>query len=479
MSTIRRAAFVLALVLGSVGIPSATAAAHHTTRPIHKAWSSIGFSNHNTAHDPTERTLTSASVHTLRPVVHRSIPRMGGPLIIDHGRLFDTCGGHGSHVWICAWSTSTLRQLWRARFVGSGDETDLAAAGHTLVVHAEGTTRYLALRQSSGARRWRISDPDPTLTIGLPPALATAKSLDYVDNHGRVVRRSMRTGKQLSRVAPNQLRPSAANNALLWELAGDIVTHHTVYRAISDERIAAAPLTCGHRYICPPIWTAHAGLYVHLIYADRRVFAAYSKSPTAFPEIGAFSARTGRREFTLRSNMAGWLEEGETEYLGSARDLIFFSDESGYVRAWKATGCGHRVCQPIWRSQPVLGQIDTPRFVETSGRLFTDGGYVYTTANVRHSHYGPPAAPKHIKFDFDPRVCAASLTWHAPAHTGRLPLTGSTVALGGGRVSYGSPTTGGFNGLPAGTYHAKIAVHNAWGHGPTASKTFTVPACSS
>ena len=119
-----------------------------------------------------------------------------------------------------------------------------------------------------------------------------------------------------------------------------------------------------------------------------------------------------------------------------------------------------------------------PQFVETNGRLFTEGGYVYATAKVRRSPFGPPAAPKHIKVDYDPRFCSNSLTWERPPHRGGLPLTGSTVTLTGGRVNYGYPTTGYFNGLPAGTYHAKIAERNAWGRGPATSTTFTVPKCA-
>lgn len=465
------AASAVCCVVGLVAVTDGATAA--TTTPT-RAWSSINFDNANTSDDASETALSSATLSTLHPVQQgHFLDESGhGAMVIASGRIFDTCSSSVQDtVGICAWSQSSLQPLWRTSIPG-GDpgETNLSASAGELFVHADGAP-YLALEQSTGATIWQVTDPDPVLTTYVPPPIVTSSVEAYLDNHGRLVERSLTTGAQLSRTAPAQLSPTAANNTLLAEVAGDVVVGQNVYR-LYDDGLTATPLTCPQTP-CLARWTASAPQYAQrIVYAEGRLFVDGEGG------IEAFSAATGAAEFVLTPFDDSNELLGGVQYLEAADDLIFASSGHGDVlSAWKVSGCAAAVCPSIWQADPVDQANSSAVFAETGGKLYTQGGWVYAPDAVQHSAYGPAGSPTHLKVTTNDSTCLTSLSWTPPADTGALPLTGSTVTLSNGDVTQGSADGTDFYFQASGHYIATVSVDTAWGPGAGRKINFTVPKC--
>ena len=284
------------------------------------------------------------------------------------------------------------------------------------------------------------------------------------------MRRSVTTGKELSRVPPSQLAPTVANNRLLAEVAGAVVVGQTVY-ILADAQVSAIPLTCGQR-LCQPLWSAPAPQSAQrLIYARGHLFVDGKDG------IYAYRAATGAAQFVLTQFSDQQELAGGVEYLEAADDLVFASNDDT-IHAWKAAGCGAALCPPIWQANPSGVSGASQVFVEAGGKLFTPGGWAYALDSVQHSPYGPANAPRHpVVTNFQTASCQTSIVWTPPVVTGGLPLTASTVALSDGTVTQGASDRIDYFFLPAGSYIASIAEDSAWGPGASTTITFDVPSC--
>ena len=452
----------------------AVAAAPAVGSTAQAGWPSINFTNANTSDDTTETVLNSASVGTLHPVEHGAFNADGapGPIVISGGRLFDACSQDNQQntIGICAWSQLTLKLLWQTSVPG-GDpgETNLTAASGELFVHADGFP-YEALAQTTGSRLWQVTDSDPNETTYIPPPIVTGSVEAYFDNAGRLVERSITTGAQLLREAPSAMAPTAANNTLLAEVAGDVVVGQTVY-SLSDSNLIATPLTCGHP-ACAPRWTVGAPQFAaEIVYAGGRLFVGGTGG------IQVFNASTGAAEFVL-SSFDGATLAGGVELTEVADDVIFASTGNA-MYAWNTNGCGAADCLPSWQAEPSDLVNVSGAFVESAGKLYAPGGWVYAVNSVQPSPYGPAAAPSKLSVrNSHDASCTTSITWTPPTRTGGLPLTGSTVALSNGRSEQSWSGGAAYYFLPKGRYTATVAVDTPWGPGATSTVKFSVPACT-
>ena len=368
----RRRAFVVATCVATMAAllypvhgDVAQAAATRSSR-----WAMTGGTARNAGHNPGESRLTPRNVGRLRLDWRRNVGAGGDetPLVVGR-RIFTTCGKGG----VCArrratgrvlWHregdiasrtdvlarpafidgvvVATIRRhplhlggidprtgrlLWRRRFPDASQTTNWPTA-HEETIYVGASDGYLhALDSTTGARRWRAESQFASV-----PAVGGG----YVFVNG---------GRQGS--GPYLQVYDRRTGADAWVADGGsavgspvIVRGRVVIRTPDGHLLAWGVKGCGRR-ICRPVWSVDAGVGeygLHTLSAGpRNLFLDSSDG-----RLVVIDAETGRRK---------WESDRGVANLGppTVANGVAYVADGLYVQAFRAAGCGRRVCQPLWQ----------------------------------------------------------------------------------------------------------------------------------
>lgn len=361
------------------------------------------------------------------------VPAYVGTAASDGSTVFVTAAHHPAEFQALDAATGEVR--WRVELDGSQIHMGPQLAGDLVLVTTMGPVLH-ALDAATGSVRWTLDVTERGVT---PAVVGDDVYVPVVGGLAVVDRRtgSIRWVAQGARVTGSPL----VHRGLV------IVGSRSEFTAAYDAD------GCGTE-ACDPVWRSpHPTLYSPAAYDDL-VFVVVERELVALDlATGAERWRTGRQTVMAAP-------------VAVSGDLVFATSGVGTLVAYPATGCGERVCEPVWSAR--IDEIARP----SSGPIVA-GDAVYVTGSgalLRFSLPGdgpsvcPPGPPRNVRSRHD--TVGTVVEWERPHDDGGAPVAMWHVTAPDGteQLVRGAETQTSFDDTLSGAF--TVRGENAAGLGP-------------